>query len=171
MRRSEIPAGVLQALNGGREETITLMEWLAVDMPVLLRNILPQVGLGGAIEALGRAADQLDGLGVTRRLKGIGAALFEATRDHPQRWEIHGRLAEHPSDMVRAWAAFALAADPDIPLAERLEATRRFAADRCVSVRECAWDSYRPTGAVGARRGPEYPEVRGGGHATSWRLD
>ena len=45
--------------------------------------------------------------------------------------------------MVRAWSAFMITADPEIRLAERLEAARPFAADRSVAVRECAWDSFR----------------------------
>ena len=45
VRRSDIPPDVLQALNEGREETITLAEWLAIDMPTLLRSVLPEIGL------------------------------------------------------------------------------------------------------------------------------
>ncbi len=143
MRRSDIPPDVLKALNEGREETITLVEWLAIDMPTLLRSVLPDVGLAEAREDLGRAADGLAGEGVTKRLKGIGKAVFVATRDHPKRSEIHERMAGHKSDMVRAWAAFMLSADGSLSLSDRLNATRRFAADGSVGVRECAWDSFR----------------------------
>ena len=143
-RRADIPRDVLRALNEGREETITLAEWLAIDMPSLLRSILPDVGLADGADALGEAADALAGEGVTRRLKGIGRALFEATRDHPRREAVFESLATHPSDMVRAWAAFMVAADESLDLTERLEVSRRFAADPGVAVRECAWDSFRP---------------------------
>ena len=40
-RRADIPPDVLRALNEGREETITLAEWLAIDMPSLLRSKTP----------------------------------------------------------------------------------------------------------------------------------
>ena len=144
IRRSEIPPDVLRALNEGREETITLVEWLAIDMPTLLRSILPDVGLAEARDELDGAARSLAEEGVTVRLKGIGRALFEATRRDTRRAEVFEALASHTSDMVRAWSAFMLSADGDLPLADRLEATRRFAADRSVAVREIAWDSYRP---------------------------
>ena len=144
MRMSEIPPDVLQALNEGREETITLVEWLAIDMPTLLRSVLPRVGLAEMAEELGRVADSLAGEGVTKRLKAISEALFLTTKDHPQRSEVFEALASQPSDMVRAWAAFMLTADDSLPLADRLEAARRFAADGSVAVRECAWDSFRP---------------------------
>ena len=144
VRRSDIPPDVLRALNEGREETITLVEWLAIDMPTLLRSILPSVGLKYLREELGELADGLAHKGVTERLKGIGRALFEATKNHPKRSEVFQALATHKSDMVRAWAAFMLTADTDLSLADRLKATRRFAADGSVAVRECAWDSFRP---------------------------
>ena len=144
MRIADIPPDVLRALNEGREETITLVEWLAIDMPTLLRSILPGVGLAEAGDELGKVADGLAGEGVTVRLKSIAAALFEATQRHSGRAEGFEALATHASDMVRAWAAFMLTADKALPLDRRLDATRRFAADRSVAVCECAWDSFRP---------------------------
>lgn len=59
MRRSEIPPDVLRALNEGREETITLVEWLAIDMPTLLRSISPGVGLSEVAVQLDEALAQL----------------------------------------------------------------------------------------------------------------
>ncbi len=153
VRRSDIPPDVLKGLNEGRLETVTLAEWLAIDMPTLLRSVLPALGLIDAEDELGEAADRLAGEGVTRRLKGIGAALYKATRDHPRRGEILERLAEHTSDMVRAWAAFINTADTRLTLEGRLDEVRRFAGDSAVSVRECAWDSFRPYLVADLERG------------------
>ena len=143
-RISEISPDVLAGLNAGELETVTLVEWLEIDMAALQSAVQPEVGLGDLTHELGAAADGLAGEGVTRRLKGIGAALHAATREDPRRDAASEALASHRSDMVRAWAAFMLTADPELDLAERLEATRRFAADRSMAVRECAWDSFRP---------------------------
>ena len=144
VRRSAIPTDVLQALNEGTEETITLVEWLAIDMPTLVRSVTPQVGLSDLGAELGSAADSLADKGVTVRLRGIGEALFAATQHHSKRSEIFDALAGHTSDMVRAWASFMVAADTSLSLAGRLDEARRFAADRSGAVRECAWDSFRP---------------------------
>ena len=144
VRRSDIPPDVLKGLNEGTLETVTLAEWLAIDMSRLLRSVLPAVGLADEERVLGDAADRLAGEGVTRRLKGIGTALHRVTGDHPRRDTIIERLANHSSDMVRAWAAFIHTADASLTLDARLEAARRYAADGAVSVRECAWDSFRP---------------------------
>ena len=143
VRMSAIPPDVLRALNEGREETITLVEWLAIDMRTLLRSIAPAVGLVAMMDQIEKAYDELADKGVTVRLRGIGTALFEATRSAPTQESIFKAMAGHTSDMVRGWAAFMLAADQDIPLEERLERTRPFAADRSVAVRELAWDSFR----------------------------
>ena len=144
VRRSDIPPDVLKGLNDGTIETVTLVEWLAIDMSTLLRSILPGVGLSDAQDVLGETADRLAGEGVTRRLKGIGEILYQTIRDHPRRETVFEKLADHSSDMVRAWAAFTHSADRGLTLDVRLESARRFAADGAVSVRECAWDSFRP---------------------------
>ncbi len=143
VRRSDIPPDILEGLNEGRLETVTLAEWLAIDMSTLLRSILPAVGLADAEEALAEAVHRLAGEGVTRRLKGVGEALYTVTRDHPRGETVFDNVANHPSDMVRAWAAYVHTADGCLRLDARLEAARRFAADRNGSVRECAWDSFR----------------------------
>ncbi|MFN2557892.1 MAG: DNA alkylation repair protein [Nitriliruptorales bacterium] len=144
-RRADIPPDVLDGLNRGELETVTLVEWLAIDMPTLLRHALADVGVEAPL-ALTRA-EEVRGEGVTRRLRAIGAAL---QAEVPAAFEA---LASHRSDMVRAWAAFMLAADDTLPLDERLERTKRCAADRSVAVRECAWDSFRPYVARELERG------------------
>lgn len=146
-RIADIPRDVLDGLNRGELETITLVEWLAIDMPTLLRHALADVD-ASAPRALKRA-EAVRGDGVTRRLRAIAAALHE---EIPASFDA---LATHRSDMVRAWAAFMLAADESVPLEERLERTRRFAADRSVAVRECAWDSFRAYVAADLEHGLE----------------
>ena len=88
VRRSDIPADVLRALNEGREETITLVEWLAIDVRVLLRAIIADVGLDEVRAELKTEAERLAAMGVTERLRGMGAVLFEVTREHANRLQI-----------------------------------------------------------------------------------
>ncbi len=142
-RMADIPPGVLQALNEGREETITLVEWLAVDMPTLLRSVVPHVGLADSHAELAQAADSLAEEGVRARMIGIGNALFDATDARSDREQVFEAIATYPSDMVRAWAAWMVNADANLALDERLQAARRFAADHNGAVRENAWDSFR----------------------------
>ena len=144
VRRSDIPPDVLRALNEGRDETITLVEWLAIDASALLGNILSDVGLEASRSRILEGYEPLRDEGITARVRGAGKLLFEAGLGDPREAEIFEGLATHTSDMVRAWAAFTLTADETLALEGRLARTRRFAADRSVVVRECAWDSSRP---------------------------
>lgn len=53
-------------------------------------------------------------------------------------------LADHPSDTVRGWVAYLLAAIPDRSLAEKLNSIRSLADDHHFGVREWAWLAVRP---------------------------
>ena len=75
--------------------------------------------------------------GITR-IKSVGGLLHELTKGRPDRDDTFDGLAGHASDAVRAWAAWMVAADNDLPLNERLETANRFATDHTISVRENA---------------------------------
>ncbi len=144
IRRAEIPSEVLQGLNQGKIETVNLVEWLAIDMPELLLNVLREIDLKNQFHPLHEKALKLQDKGITKRLKGIGEALFHALAQLDDRSAVFEAFASHTSDTVRAWAAYAVAADKGLSLPERLLLMRRFAVDRNMSVKECAWDAMRP---------------------------
>lgn len=140
--RAAIPAELQAALDAGREEPLTLAEWLAVDCGKLLAAVLPACGFAAAVDqllAVARAAD-----GVMARQRAIGAALLPQVRAAADPQAAYERLAGHASGIVREWAALMWAADPGYDLATRLAAARRFAADPSMNVREIAWSSFRP---------------------------
>ncbi|WP_414562073.1 MULTISPECIES: DNA alkylation repair protein [unclassified Anabaena] len=141
-KRSEIPDEVLQSLNQGKIETVNLVEWLAIDMSVLLKNILMELDLAD-VHRLHITSAMIQNVGIIKRLQGIGEALFHVLKECDNRLSVFEFLANHPSDMVRDWACFTVAADKFLSLPERLQATRRFAGDGNMSVRECAWESLR----------------------------
>lgn len=147
---ADIPADVLERLHGGREETITLVEWLAIDVRRLARAVCddPAIAAAGldarAAAQLAAAADALAGAGVMARSHGMGDALHAALDGHRRRERVLAAFGAHASDMVRTWAAYARMADPVPGLAERLAAMRPVAADGHMAVRECAWEALRP---------------------------
>ena len=135
---------MLRGLNAGRLESITLVEWLAIDGVVLLRHVLEDIGYGGDRRALLSAVEQLRSEGVMQRVRGTAAAIrsaFVPRRDGPR---LLAALAGHASDMARTWAAYAAAMGPRPPLKALLAALRPFAADRSGAVRECTWVALRP---------------------------
>jgi 3-methyladenine DNA glycosylase AlkC len=131
--RAAIPPTTLAALNEGRIAAATLSECLAVDHAALLRATLPGLPAGAVagIEALA-------GAGITRRM----AAVAELLLAHAA--PAVARLATHPSDTVRGWAAFTVGHMPGSDLAARLSAIRPLADDPHFGVREWAWLALRP---------------------------
>lgn len=146
-RISEIPRDVRRALDEGREETVTLVEWLAIDKARLIEKVLPGLGFRREqVAGLAAHARALASAGVTVQIKQVGAKLHEMLSAEPsrRREQLFEAIATHRSDMVRAFAAYSLLADGTLDLPDRLGRARRFAADRNMTVRECAWDSFRP---------------------------
>ena len=124
--RDEVPAALRAALDAGTEQTRTLSEMLVMDLAALLAAVAPDIDP----QPLRAIADQ----GVTRRMECAGRLIGG-------RWP--GLLA-HPSDTVRGWAAYAIAAEPGLNLAERLRLVRPLADDGHFCVREWAWMALRP---------------------------
>ncbi|HKY33466.1 MAG TPA: DNA alkylation repair protein [Candidatus Polarisedimenticolia bacterium] len=143
-RRDAIPPRLLLALSTGREEPRTLVEWLAIDVPRLLKSVLPEAGLAGLVKEAVAVARRTAPQGVMERHRAIGAFLHQAAEGPAGRVRVFESLAAHPSGMVREWAAMMLPADPSLSIAERIRRARRFAADPSTIVREIAWVSYRP---------------------------
>ena len=140
--RAAIPADLQAALDAGREEPLTLAEWLAVDCRRLLAAALPGAGLGHATAELVAVIEAAEG--VMARQRAIGAALLPLIRAASEPQACYEYFAAHPSGVVREWAALCWTADPGYELATRLAGARRFAADPSMGVREIAWSSFRP---------------------------
>ncbi len=137
--RGDIPPQVLDALNAGRAESLTLAEGLAVDFAQLMTSACPRVD----VTPLAQAAD----LGITRRMTlAAELALTDLGADGI------GQLAAHPSDTVRGWAAFMIGLVPELDLARRLELIRPLADDAHFGVREWAWLGIRAHVAADADR-------------------
>lgn len=148
---AEVPSDVRARLQAGSCETVNLMEWLAADMAALAKSIAAAVESPALSRALLDAAEQMPGVGVTKRLRAAGAAIAGSVGACGRQFEA---LADHPSDLVRQWACYA-ANDGGVRLSleERLDGTLRFAADRNMSVREAAWMAFRPHLASDLERG------------------
>ncbi|HEV7305986.1 DNA alkylation repair protein [Ensifer sp.] len=123
----------LTQLNAGAPAA-TLTECLAVDFAALMLSTLPGIG-DDAVAEMGAAASA----GISRRMP-LAARLI-AERLGPS---ALATLALHPSDTVRGWACFMIAAEKDMTLAARLAAIRPLADDGHFGVREWAWIAVRP---------------------------
>jgi len=142
IRRTQVALEVQDKLNRGLDETVNLMEWLVVDFAQLAATVFAEAQYGPHGENILRQLSEMSAGGVTKKLILIGAAIARELRDpsHP----LLEQLSTHRSDVVRQWAAYAVNAFPGLNLSERLNATRRFAADHNMTVREAAWMAFRP---------------------------
>jgi 3-methyladenine DNA glycosylase AlkC len=114
---------VLRDLEAGTMETANLTEGLAINMRRLLAKVAPTI-----------PADAIDlELGVVQRMAQAGALLRN----------YKFKFADHRSDTVRGWAAFAVGQDETLDRKDRLAAIRPFAADTHFGVREWAWMAVR----------------------------
>jgi 3-methyladenine DNA glycosylase AlkC len=139
---ARIPPEVLEALNEGLIPTANLNEFLALDLPRLARNVSRQIGVEPDHERLADTLAMLDAFGKVKRHEHLARALFDIVHLRDDRDSIAHALATHPSDIARCWAAqwvmFAR-----MPLSEKLQSVRRFAADPHFGVREIAWMAVR----------------------------
>ncbi|MDJ1370258.1 DNA alkylation repair protein [Gulosibacter molinativorax] len=124
-----------EAVQSGRAEARTLTEILKVDHGQLLQHVLPS-----APADLRDAAQEAGSLGILTRMQTIGAAL-QSHLTHDACVE----LTRHPSDTVRGWGWFALAAAHRAEKPGALIRIMRPAADDPhFGVREWAWMAIRP---------------------------
>jgi 3-methyladenine DNA glycosylase AlkC len=128
----DVPSDVLDRLNSGAIETVNLAESLAVDFAMLMEQVVPEL----ATVAKNRIPPTD---GITKRMAAVGRLLLE----HFGAAGVQD-LANHHSDTVRGWAAYLVAAIPDLSLEQRLDSIRSLADDHHFGVREWSWLAVRP---------------------------
>ncbi|MEG2033011.1 MAG: HEAT repeat domain-containing protein, partial [Janthinobacterium sp.] len=129
---ADIAPARLALLNGGTVASATLTEGLAIDFTRLLAAAVPAIG-GARLERMRAQA----ATGITGRMALAAQLLLDAGADL-------ALLQAHPSDTVRGWVCFAIAAQPGLTLSQQLAAMRPLADDGHFGVREWAWLALRP---------------------------
>ena len=138
----DIPSGILSQLNNGDIETANLVEWLAVDQRLLLKNLLSQLDrekyLSNAIQAI----DNLQKQTVNTINEAIGSSLFlqSSTNNDTSFFTL---ISKHPSDLVRCWATYFVGRNEELSVKAALNQIQFFAADNHFGVREICWLSVR----------------------------
>lgn len=140
---ASIPAATLRELNAGRDESRTLVEWLAIDARQLWKAIAPDVGLPVDRETM-KSVGELGADKAMARMRGLGALIHDCLPGSEEREAVLARLALHRSDVARAWACYATTAPQRRSLKGLLARIVPFACDPNMAVRECAWESLRP---------------------------
>jgi 3-methyladenine DNA glycosylase AlkC len=152
VRLADVSPALRRALSRGEEPTRTVIEWMAIHMPTLVRCTLPDVGLRRETPRIAAAADAAEGLGIMERTRRIVDAIHEALPCGERGERVRRRLAEHPMDSVRNWACCLELKRANVSLKQHIAATRPFAADPHMAVREFAWMALRPHLSVDLER-------------------
>ncbi len=141
---ASIPPALLQQLNQGEIETANLVEWLAIDVVELVKNLLQQSNKLQYLDAVLDALEDIKKPTITLKNATIGQVLLEQVTLNKDE-ELFAFLSQHPSDMARCWATYMIGCDPALSPQKQLEAIQIFAADSHFGVRETAWMAVRPT--------------------------
>lgn len=139
----DIPPDILEQLNRGEIETANLTEWLAVDQRLLLENLLHQNHRNGYLKPVLENVNQLKKQTVNTINETIGIGLLHlATKNGDDEFLL--KLASHPADLVRCWAAYTIGRNHNLKLKEKLNKIQSFASDSHFGVREICWMTVRP---------------------------
>lgn len=144
----KIPTDVLESLNKGEIETVNLVEWLAIDHKILIKNIFENTDYGNCIQPIIKLLEKNsknDKITVLQATFLIGRyfywRLLEATEETTNKDITF--LSSHKSDTVRCYACCLVGYD-DMFIETRLEKIKQLAADPHFGVREIAWIALRP---------------------------
>lgn len=139
----DIPAEILEQLNRGEIEAANLVEWLAVDQRLLLRNILSQNNRTEYLKTILTKIDQLKKQTVNTINEAIGTGFFElAVKNQDE--DFLTIMSTHKADLVRCWATYTIGKNGNLNIAETLQQIQPFAADKHFGVREICWMAVRP---------------------------
>lgn len=122
---------IIRRLESGDEESANHIEQMAIDMPTLLRAVLP--GLGARADVAGHG-------GFLTRMRSAAELAYSELGD-----DLISVAGGWKSDTARGWAAFAVALKAEATTADRVALLLPFADDPHFAVREWAWLSLRPT--------------------------
>jgi 3-methyladenine DNA glycosylase AlkC len=138
----DLPKDILHQLNMGLIQTANLVDWAAVDRKILLENVLSQNKRKKYIKPILNKIDKLNKKTVNTITETIGTGLLALAKKYNDN-EILEIIGNHNSDLVRAWAAYAIGKDETLDIKQMLQKIRPFAADKHFGVREEAWSAVR----------------------------
>jgi 3-methyladenine DNA glycosylase AlkC len=138
----DIPAVILGQLNRGDIESANLVEWLAIDLRILLSHYLKENKREHYLSPILKAITDLKKQTVTTVNEAIGKHLLNESVKANDQTLIH-LLIKDKSDAIRCWACYYIGANENLDLEQSLKQIEVLAADHHFGVREIAWIAMR----------------------------
>lgn len=138
----EIPQEILEQLNRGEIETSNLVEWLAVDQRLLLKNLLKQFDRTQYLQPILTDIENLKKQTVNTINEAIGIGILEQSLENNDP-EIIAIINNHASDLIRCWATYTIGKNQTLNIKQKLEQIQHFSADKHFGVREICWLAVR----------------------------
>ena len=133
-----VPPERIAELSEGRSESRFLAEWLTIDVRLLIRTALPELGLAELVPSVLAAVDAAPRPTVPAQTNAAGMAMANLASD-----DVWPAFLSHTSDAVRCLGTY-VAVRGAGTWPELLNRLQAFADDPHYGVREYAWMALRP---------------------------
>lgn len=141
----DIPKEILKLLNEGKIESVNLVEWLAVDHLILIKNVLPNLGFSSKIIKIFSAEIKSQKKpSAMNSTKLMGWLIYENCSSKKEVQSVFKQLRTHTADSIRCYAPYLIALDSNLSLNEKFKQIKPLVADHHFGVREVVWMAIRP---------------------------
>lgn len=140
---AEIPPHVLDAINQGEIETLSLVEILAADQSKIVASVFGSTDFHWLIEPCQLFLSSDPKLTFTQKMKGIGLVLAQELPPNNLEKGCLETFQHATSDVVRCYMSYLVGLHPNWSTEEKLQQIKSFADDHNAGVREFAWMAIR----------------------------
>jgi 3-methyladenine DNA glycosylase AlkC len=140
---ADIPVQVLEGINRGELETLTLVELLAADQVQVIRNTLGQSQFEWLVSACVSTLELNPEFTFTQKMKAIGQTLVKELTKANKEMAFIDLFSKATSDIVRSYVAYLIGFQTEWTIAQKLELIFPLADDPNPGVREFAWMAVR----------------------------
>lgn len=140
---AEIPVQVLEGINRGELETLTLVELLAADQAQVICNTIGKGRYQWLTPYCLSVLELNPDFTFTQKMKAIGQTLAQVLSKVNQEAEFIGLFSKSSSDIVRSYVAYLIGFQSEWTVTQKLEKIFPLADDPNPGVREFAWMAVR----------------------------
>ncbi len=140
---AEIPSHVLEGINKGEIETLSLVEILAADQAKIIASVFGPTAFNWLVEPCRQVLSADLKPTFTQKMKGVGLVLAQQLPPKNLEKACLDSFRAAKSDVIRSYLAFLVGLHPNWSTEKKLQEIKSFADDSNAGVREFAWMAIR----------------------------